>query len=70
MISYIKSLPEKLNYFFFNKVSSKNYIFNLKADTNKIEYFLELKNAVDKTNFIWSGNWDKKKNKHFRVQKV
>ena len=61
MISYIKSLPEKLNYFFFNKVSSKNYIFNLKADTNKIEYFLELKNAVDKTNFIWSGNWDKKK---------
>jgi hypothetical protein len=61
MISYIKSLPEKFNYFFFNKISSKNYIFNLKADTNKIEYFLELKNAVNKTNFIWDGNWDKKK---------
>ena len=53
MISYIKSLPEKFNYFFFNKISSKNHIFNLKIDTNKIEYFLELKNAIDKNNFIW-----------------
>ena len=61
MISYIKSFPEKFNYFFFNKVSSKNCIFNLKIDTDKIEYFLELKNAIDKTNFIWDGDWDKKK---------
>ena len=61
MIGYIKSLPKKLNYFFFRKVSSKNFIFNLKIDTDKIEYFLELKNAIDKSNFIWDGDWDKKK---------
>ena len=61
MISYIKSLPDKLNYFFFNKISSKNRIFNLKIDTNKIEYFLELKNAIDKNNFLWDGDWDNKK---------
>ncbi len=61
MISYIKSLPEKLNYFFFNKISSKNLIFNFKIDTNKIEYFLELKNAKKKDNFLWDGDWDNKK---------
>ena len=61
MTGYIKSLPEKFNYFFFNKISSKNNIFNLTVDTSKIEYFLELKNAIDKTNFIWGGDWDKKK---------
>ena len=61
MIGFIKSLPNKFNYFFFNKISSKNHIFNLKIDTDKIKYFLELKNAIDKNNFIWSGDWDKKK---------
>ena len=61
MISYIKSLPDQLNYFFLNKVSSKKHIFNLKIDTNKIKYFLELKNANNKSNFLWDGDWDNKK---------
>ena len=61
MISYIKSLPDQLNYFFLNKVSSKKHIFNLKIDTNKIKYFLELKNAYNKSNFLWDGDWDNKK---------
>ena len=61
MISYIKSLSNQLNYFFFNKVSSKNLIFNLKINTNKIKYFLELKNANNKNNFLWDGDWDNKK---------
>ena len=61
MISYLKSLPKRLDYFLFNKISSKNHIFNLKIDKNKIEYFLELKNIIDKKNFIWDGDWDKNK---------
>ncbi len=61
MISYIKSLPDQLNYFFLNKVSSKKHIFNLKIDTNEIKYFLELKNANNKSNFLWDGDWDNKK---------
>ena len=61
MISYIKSLPKKFDYFFFNKISSKNHIFNLKIDKNKIEYFLELKNIKNKKNFLWDGDWDSKK---------
>ena len=61
MINYIKNLPNRLSYFFFNKISSKNRIFNLKIDTNRIEYFLELKNALNKNNFLWNGDWDNKK---------
>ena len=61
MIGYIKNLPKKFNYFFFNKILSKDHIFNLKINKNKIEYFLELKNIIDKKNFIWDGDWDKKK---------
>jgi hypothetical protein len=61
MISYLKSLPKKFDYLFFNKISSKAHIFNLKIDKNEIKYFLELKNIIDKKNFIWGGDWDKKK---------
>ena len=61
MISYIKSIPKKLQYFFFNKISSQNHIFNLEINKNEIKYFLELKNTIDKKNFIWDGDWDKKK---------
>ena len=61
MISYLKSLPKKFDYLFFNKISSKAHIFNLKIDKNEIKYFLELKNIIDKKNFIWDGDWDKKK---------
>lgn len=61
MINYIKNLPNRLSYFFFNKISSKNRIFNLKIDTNRVEYFLELKNALNKNNFLWDGDWDNKK---------
>ena len=61
MIGFIKNLPSKFDYFFFNKISSRNHIFNLKINTDKIEFFLELKNVIDKNNFIWDGDWDKKK---------
>ena len=61
MISYIKSIPKKLDYFFFNKISSQDHIFNLEINKNEIKYFLELKNTIDKKNFIWDGDWDKKK---------
>ncbi len=61
MINYFKNLPNRLSYFFFNKISPKNRIFNLKIDTNRIQYFLELKNALNKNNFLWDGDWDNKK---------
>ena len=61
MIGYIKKIPEIFNYLFLNKISSEKIIFNLKIDINKIEHFLELKNIINKKNFIWSGDWDKKK---------
>ena len=61
MIGFIKKIPKIFNYFFLNKISSENIIFNSKIDISRIEYFLELKNAIDKRNFLWSGNWDNKK---------
>lgn len=61
MINYIKNLQKKINFFLFKKISSKECIFNIDIDIDKINYFLELKNIKDKKNFLWSGDWDFKK---------
>tara|TARA_B100001057_G_scaffold323142_1_gene323373 strand:+ start:1437 stop:2108 length:672 start_codon:yes stop_codon:yes gene_type:complete len=61
MIEYVKKLPEVFNYFFLNKISPEKVIFNSKINIDKIQHFLELKNIIDKKNFIWNGNWDTKK---------
>ena len=61
MIRYIKYLQKKTNYFLFKKLSSEEYIFSINLDTNKIRYFLELKNIKDRRNFLWFGDWDNKK---------
>ena len=61
MIKYIKNLQKKIDYFLFKKISSKEFIFNINIDIDKINYFLELKNTKDKKNFLWFGDWDDKK---------
>jgi hypothetical protein len=61
MNKYKGKLLRKLNYFFFNQVSANDFTFSLKIDINKINFFLKLKDTLDKKNFIWSGDWDKKK---------
>ena len=61
MIKYFKAFYKRANYFFLKKIPSHRCIFNIKVDTNKINYFLELKNVKDKKNFLWFGNWDDKK---------
>ena len=61
MIILIKKLFSKINYFLFNKISSKNFKINLEIDINKIQYFLKLKDTLDKSNLIWNGDWDIKK---------
>ena len=38
-----------------------NHSFTLEIDIKKIKYFIELKYALSRKNFIWNGNWDKKK---------
>lgn len=61
MIWNIKKIPKIFNYFFLNKISPDNIILNSKIDITRIKYFLELKNVVHKKNFLWNGDWDKKK---------
>ena len=61
MIKYIKKLKYYLNYFISKKVSSEIFVFNIEIDINKINNFLELKNTLDRKNFIWDGDWDEKK---------
>ena len=61
MIKYFKAFYKRANDFFLKKIPSHRCIFNIKVDTNKINYFLELKNVKDKKNFLWFGNWDDKK---------
>ena len=61
MIKYFKNIKKKINYFLFKKISSKEYIFNININIDKINHFLELKNAKDKKNFLWFGDWDNKK---------
>ena len=61
MIKYIKKLINFFYYLFSQKISSEKFIFSLKIDINKIKYFLELKNTLDRSDFVWDGDWDKKK---------
>ncbi len=61
MIKYINIWKKKLDFFLFKKVSSNKLIFNIKVKSNKINYFLELKNIKGKNNFLWFGNWDNNK---------
>ena len=61
MINILQKLKDTINYFFFKKTISEKFIFNLKVDITKIKYFLKMENTLDRYNFIWGGNWDKKK---------
>ena len=61
MIKYIEKFKRIINYVFFKKVNSKKIFFNVHIKINKIDNFLELKNILDRNNFLWEGNWDDKK---------
>ena len=61
MIKYIEKFKRIINYVFFKKVTSKKIFFNVHIKINKIDNFLELKNILDRNNFLWEGNWDDKK---------
>ena len=61
MIKYIDKLKKKINYILFKKINSKKIFFNIPLKTNRINNFLELKNILDRSNFLWSGNWADKK---------
>jgi len=61
MIRFERKLNDIFNYFLFRKTLSKKFMFNLKIDITKIRYFLKMKNTLDRQDFIWDGNWDKKK---------
>ena len=45
--------------FFYKKTN--NYLFSLQIDLKNIKYFLKLEDALSRENFIWSGDWDKRK---------
>ena len=61
MIKFIKKLINFIRYILFRKNLSNKFLFNLNIDINKINYFLELKNTLDRNNFFWDGDWDRKK---------
>lgn len=61
MINYIKKFKNNIDYFFLNKINPDKLVFNIRVKIDKINNFLELKNIFDKNNFLWSGDWDKKK---------
>ena len=61
MIKYIDKLKKKINFILFKKINSKKIFFNIRIKTNKINNFLELKNILNRNNFLWEGNWDDKK---------
>ena len=44
-------------------------MFNLNIDIKKIQYFLKMENTLDRDDFIWDGNWDKKKLKLSKYRK-
>ena len=58
MIKYIEKFKRIINYALFKKVNSKKIFFNVHIKINKIDNFLELKNILDRNNFLWEGNWD------------
>jgi hypothetical protein len=45
--------------FFYKK--KNNYLFSLQIELKNIKYFLKLEDALSRENFIWSGDWDKRK---------
>lgn len=59
MISFFEKNLAYIKFYLFNKISSKEKIFNLKIDISKINYFIKLKDTLDRNNFIWFGDWDK-----------
>ena len=61
MIKFIKKLINFIRNILFRKNLSNKFLFNLNIDINKINYFLELNNTLDRNNFFWDGDWDKKK---------
>jgi len=69
MIRFERKLNDIFNYFLFRKILSKKFMFNLKIDITKIRYFLKMKNTLDRKDFIWNGNWDKKKLKLSKYRK-
>ena len=69
MIRFERKLNDIFNYFLFRKILSKKFMFNLEIDITKIRYFLKMKNTLDRQDFIWDGNWDKKKLKLSKYRK-
>tara|TARA_B110000008_G_C16837222_1_gene511102 strand:- start:276 stop:1001 length:726 start_codon:yes stop_codon:yes gene_type:complete len=60
----IKTFLKNFNWlidFFSIKMLSKHFFFSIKIKSDKIKYFLELKNTLNRQNFLWNGDWDKKK---------
>ena len=69
MIRFEQKLNNIINYFLFRKILSKKFMFNLNIDIKKIQYFLKMENTLDRDDFIWDGNWDKKKLKLSKYRK-
>ena len=61
MLNYFKIALKKISNFFLVSSQSKYFFFSIKIDLDKVKYFLELKNTLNRHNFLWDGDWDKKK---------
>ena len=61
MLNYFKTALKKISNFFLVSSQSKYFFFSIKIDLDKVKYFLELKNTLNRHNFLWDGDWDKKK---------
>jgi len=61
MLNYFIITLKKISNFFLVSSQSKYFFFSIKIDIDEIKYFLELKNTLNRHNFLWGGNWDKKK---------
>ena len=61
MLNYFTIILKKISNFFSIRMLSKHFFFSIKIDTNEIKYFLELKNTLNRQNFLWKGDWDEKK---------
>lgn len=69
MIKFKQKLNEIVSSLGFKEIQSNKFMFNLKIDIEKIRYFLKTKNTLNRYNFIWDGNWDKKKLKLSKYRK-
>ena len=61
MIKYFAIVLKKMSNFLSIRMLSKDFFFSIKIDLDEIQYFLELKNTLNRHNFLWDGDWDKKK---------